>query len=71
MSNKVAVIVPKDNKANITTLKDLTTPGVRIAYGASSIPISTYASQVLSKMSNNSTYGADYKKERHGERHLQ
>ena len=62
VSNKVALIVPKDNKANITTLKDLARPGVRIAYGASSIPISTYASQVLSKMSNNTTYGADYQK---------
>ncbi len=62
VSNKVAVIVPKNNKANITTLKDLATPGVHIIYGASSIPISNYATQVLNKMSNNSTYGADYKK---------
>jgi molybdate transport system substrate-binding protein len=62
VSNKVAVIVPKDNKANITTLKDLASPGVRIAYGASSIPINNYATQALNKMSNDSTYGADYKK---------
>jgi molybdate transport system substrate-binding protein len=60
-NNKLAVIVPKDNKANITSLSDLAKPGVKIVIGTKDVPVGGYALQIIDKMGNNSTYGQDYK----------
>jgi molybdate transport system substrate-binding protein len=60
-NNKLAVIVPKDNKANITSLSDLAKPGVKIVIGNKDVPVGGYALQIIDKMGNNSTYGQDYK----------
>ena len=59
-NNKLAVIVPKDNKANITSLADLAKPGVKIVIGTKDVPVGGYATQIMEKMGNNSTYGKDY-----------
>jgi molybdate transport system substrate-binding protein len=60
-NNKLAVIVPKDNKANITSLSDLSKAGVKIVIGNKDVPVGGYALQIIDKMGNNSTYGQDYK----------
>jgi molybdate transport system substrate-binding protein len=50
--NKLAVLVPKDNRANITGLSDLAQPGIRLVMGTK---------EVLGKMANDSAYGPAYR----------
>jgi len=59
--NKVAVIVPNDNPANISNLTDLAKPGTKILIGTKDLPAGDYALQVLDKLANDSRYGAAYK----------
>lgn len=59
--NKVAVIVPNDNPANITNLTDLARPGVKILIGTKDLPAGDYARQVLDRLANDSEYGPAYK----------
>lgn len=59
--NKVAIIVPNDNPANITNFTDLAHPGVKILMGTKELPAGDYAQQVLDKLANDSRYGPDYK----------
>lgn len=59
--NKVAVIVPNDNTANITNLTDLAKPGVKILIGTKDLPAGDYARQVLDKLAADSEYGPAYK----------
>jgi molybdate transport system substrate-binding protein len=58
--NKLTVIVPVGNPANITTLKDLARPGTRLVIGTKDVPIGDYARQILKKMANDSAYGSGY-----------
>jgi molybdate transport system substrate-binding protein len=59
--NKVAVIVPNDNPANITNLMDLARPGIKILIGTKDLPAGDYARRVLDKLANDSEYGPMYK----------
>ncbi len=59
--NKVAVIVPNDNPANITNLTDLAKPGVMIIIGTKDLPAGDYALQVLDKLAADPAYGPAYK----------
>ncbi|MGB7571546.1 MAG: molybdate ABC transporter substrate-binding protein [Methanothrix sp.] len=59
--NKVAVVVPNDNPANIVNLTDLARPGIMILMGTRELPIGDYARQVLDKLANDSEYGPEYK----------
>jgi molybdate transport system substrate-binding protein len=58
--NKVVVIVPASNPANIKTLHDLAKSGVKIAVANSSVPVGHYTLEVLSKMGQSSEYGPSY-----------
>ena len=58
--NKLAIIVPKGNPANITSLNDLANSGVKLVVANSSVPVGNYSLQMLSKASNNSSYGAGF-----------
>ncbi|MGZ4945398.1 MAG: molybdate ABC transporter substrate-binding protein [Halobacteriota archaeon] len=58
--NKVAIIVPVANPANITSLNDLANDGIKLVVANSSVPIGNYTLQMLSKASNNSSYGAGF-----------
>jgi molybdate transport system substrate-binding protein len=58
--NKLALIVPTANPANITSLNDLAKSGVKLVVANSSVPIGNYSLQMLSKASNNSSYGAGF-----------
>jgi molybdate transport system substrate-binding protein len=59
--NKVAIIVPNDNPANITDLTDLAKPGVKILMGTKDLPAGDYTLQVLDKLAADSKYGPAYK----------
>jgi molybdate transport system substrate-binding protein len=59
--NKLAIIVPTANPANITSLSDLANSGVKLDICNSSVPCGNYTLQMLAKASNNSTYGSGFK----------
>ncbi len=59
--NKVAIIVPNGNPANITGLKDLAVPGVKILMGTKELPAGDYALQVLEKLAADPEYGPVFK----------
>jgi molybdate transport system substrate-binding protein len=59
--NKLEVIIPNGNPANITTMSDLAKPGVKIVIGTQSVPVGNYTLQVLAKMANDTPYGPEYR----------
>ncbi len=59
--NKVAIIVPNGNPANITGLKDLAVPGVKILMGTKDLPAGDYALMVLDRLAADPEYGPGYK----------
>jgi molybdate transport system substrate-binding protein len=61
VNNKLAVIVPKTNPAGITSLANLSKPGVKLVIGGTEVPVGNYTLQILDKMANDSAYGPDYK----------
>ncbi|WP_225353814.1 molybdate ABC transporter substrate-binding protein [Methanolacinia petrolearia] len=60
LENSMAVIVPVDNPANITTLADLANDGVKIVIGTADVPFGSYTRQVLEKMNASDEYGPEY-----------
>jgi molybdate transport system substrate-binding protein len=60
--NKLAIIVPTANPANITSLADLAKPGIKLDIANSSVPVGNYTLQMLAKASNNTTYGSGFAK---------
>jgi molybdate transport system substrate-binding protein len=59
--NRLSLIVPKDNPAKISSLKDLAKPGLKIVMGTKDVPVGDYALQIINRLGNDSTYGPDYK----------
>jgi molybdate transport system substrate-binding protein len=55
-SNILVIIVPPDNPGNITSLLDLTKPGVKIAVTAWTVPVGKYTNITLTKIDK--TWGA-------------
>ena len=47
VQNKLVIITPPDNPANITSLKDLARPGVQVVLAAEGVPVGDYARQSL------------------------
>ena len=60
VKNKLTVIVPASNPANINTLKDLGRKGVKLVVAAPAVPVGKYALQVLNKMGQSPEYGPAY-----------
>lgn len=58
--NKLAIIVPTANPANVTSLNDLADSGVKLVVANSSVPVGNYSLQMLSKASNNSSYRSGF-----------
>jgi molybdate transport system substrate-binding protein len=50
VKNHLTVIVPKDNRAGVTTLSDLAKPGLKIVLAAPGVPVGGYALNALDKM---------------------
>lgn len=59
--NKLALIVPLSNPANISSLSDLNRSGIKLVICAPSVPCGSYTLQLLNKTVNNSAYGASFK----------
>jgi molybdate transport system substrate-binding protein len=58
--NKLVIIVPKDNRAGITTPKDLAKPGIKFDTAQASVPVGAYTQQVLDNYRKLPEYGADF-----------
>lgn len=59
--NKLVVIFPKDNPAQITSLADLIKPGIKIDLASQDVPVGKYALTFLDNASKDETLGATYK----------
>jgi len=59
--NKLSLIIPKDNPAEISNLRDIVKPGVKIVIGTKDVPVGDYALQIIDKLGNDSAYGPEYK----------
>ena len=57
-TNALVVVVPAANPAHITSLRDLTKPGVKLVVGDATVPIGAYTRKVLGNL--DATYGASY-----------
>jgi molybdate transport system substrate-binding protein len=58
--NRLVVIYPKDNPANIASLKDLAKPGVKLVLAAKAVPVGQYALDFLTKASKLPEYTDTY-----------
>ncbi len=61
VKNKLVIIVPKENKAGITTPKDLAKPGVKFDTAQMSVPVGAYTQTALDNFSKLPEYGPDFK----------
>jgi molybdate transport system substrate-binding protein len=59
--NKLVVIIPKDNPANIQTLQDLAKPGIKLVMGAKEGPQGIYVENFLSNAVQDSQFSPQYK----------
>lgn len=60
-TNWIAIVTPKDNPAGITTIADLSKPGILIAMGAEEIPVGINTRKVIDKIANDIAYGTKWK----------
>lgn len=60
--NKPALIVPKDNPANIQNISDLARPGIKTVIGVKEVPIGDYTLQILDRLASDEAYGPEFKK---------
>ena len=51
----------RQNPANITTLKDLAKPGIKLVLAAASVPVRDYTNTMVDKLAADASYGADFK----------
>lgn len=58
LTNRLVVILPADNPADIAALEDLARPGVKMVLAAGVVPVGKYARQALDLM--NAAYGAGF-----------
>lgn len=58
--NKLVVIVPTDNPANIKTPADLANTGVKIIAAGDAVPITKYATQLVTNLAKEPGYPTDF-----------
>jgi len=59
--NRLVVITPKSNPANIQSAADLARPGVRFVTAAPEVPIGMYTQTMFDRMSQIDAFGSDFK----------
>jgi molybdate transport system substrate-binding protein len=59
LHNKLVIILPADNPADLENLEDLANAGVKIVLAAEEVPVGSYARQALDLM--NGSFGVDFK----------
>jgi len=60
-ANRLVVVFPSDNPANIQSLHDLANPGVKLGLAAEAVPAGAYALEFLGKASQDPSYGSAYR----------
>jgi molybdate transport system substrate-binding protein len=60
--NRLAVIVPTENRKHIASLSDLTKPGITLVGCAPEVPVGGYTLQLLDNLDKSGKFGRDYKK---------
>jgi molybdate transport system substrate-binding protein len=58
--NRLVVVTPVDNPAKLTSLQDLTKPGVKVVLAAKEVPVGGYALHFLEKASASAQFAAGY-----------
>jgi molybdate transport system substrate-binding protein len=58
--NKLVIIVPKANEANITSPQDLANPGLKVILGGENVPIGNYSRLFLEAASESPDFSPDY-----------
>jgi molybdate transport system substrate-binding protein len=58
--NRLIIIVPKANEANIQTPQDLASSGIKIVLAGETVPVGKYARRFLDAASADASYGAGY-----------
>jgi molybdate transport system substrate-binding protein len=61
LTNKLIVILPAGNPANVQTLLDLTRPGLKLILAADTVPAGKYARQILDSIAKDPSFGEDFK----------
>jgi molybdate transport system substrate-binding protein len=59
--NREVIIVPKDNPANIKSMRDLAKPGIKLVLAEDGAPAADYALEILDKA--NAAYGGSFKQD--------
>jgi molybdate transport system substrate-binding protein len=59
--NRLVLIVPADNPAKITSLKDLSKSGIKLVIAAKNVPVRDYTNTMLDRLAKLPGYGDDYK----------
>lgn len=59
--NRLELVFPTDNRAQINQLPDLARPGLVLILAASEVPVGRYSLEFLDKASQNPAYGPEFK----------
>jgi molybdate transport system substrate-binding protein len=58
--NRLVVIVPADNPANVTALQDLSKDGLKLVLAAEDVPVGRYAQESIAKMQAEGSFGETF-----------
>lgn len=61
VKNRLVLIVPADNPANIQSLRDLANPGIRLVLAAPNVPVRDYTNTMLDRLAADPAYGEPYR----------
>lgn len=59
--NRLVLILPEDNPANIQSLHNLATPGVNLILAVPEVPVRAYTDIMLARMADDPAYGEDFR----------
>ncbi len=59
--NRLVVILPRDNPAGLSALRDLARPGIKLVVAGESVPVGSYTLQMLDELSADAAYGSGFK----------
>ena len=60
LTNKLLVILPKNNPADVQTLQDLARPGLKLVLADATVPVGKYTRQILDNLSKDASFGSDF-----------
>jgi molybdate transport system substrate-binding protein len=61
VKNRLVLVVPSDNSAQITTLRDLANEGVQLVIAAPDVPVRTYTDTLFERLAADPNYGETYR----------